>query len=224
MGLIVTSYCHIFEKKVVVNDRLTFFQENFLNFADFIKSVYKKEEINYPRFYKMDSLSKLGFISSALVINEKPIAGYCSDAVGVVMSNSSSSLDTDIIHNDTIKDRAHYFPSPSVFVYTLPNIMIGEICIKNKIKGENVFLISENFDEKLLFGYTRELIEKAGMETILCGWVEVMGDRYEALTMLVEKEHTEGMGITGSFTPFPFTEENLKQLIKRNRPDLLWKN
>ena len=216
MGLIVTSYCHIFEKKVVVNDRLTFFQENFLNFADFIKSVYKKEEINYPRFYKMDSLSKLGFISSALVINEKPIAGYCSDAVGVVMSNSSSSLDTDIIHNDTIKDRAHFFPSPSVFVYTLPNIMIGEICIKNKINGENVFLISENFDEKLLVSYTSELFGNFGMEACLCGWVEVFGDRYQALTMLVEKETPTGMENAGSFTPFPFKDENLKQLIERN--------
>jgi len=144
--------------------------------------------------------------------------------VGVVMGNSSSSLDTDIVHNDTIKDRAHYFPSPSVFVYTLPNIMIGEICIKNKIHGENVFLISENFDEKILFDYTRELFESAGMEAILCGWVEAMGDRYEALTLLVEKGRKENVGITGGFTPFLFTEENLKQLKKRNRPDLLWKN
>lgn len=216
MGLIVTSYCYIHEKKVVINDRLIFYNENFLNFADFIKSVYKQEEINYPKFYKMDSVSKLGFLATELVLKEKPVTGYRSDAVGVVLSNSSSSLDTDIIHNDTIKDRTNYFPSPSVFVYTLPNIVIGEICIKNKIKGENAFLISETFDGMLLVNYVSELFLRFGLEACLCGWVELLGNKYKGLIMLVEKTGIESKESATGFGSLPFTIKNLNQLIERN--------
>ncbi|MEI7981089.1 MAG: 3-oxoacyl-ACP synthase [Bacteroidota bacterium] len=216
MELIVTSYCEIHEKKVVINDRLAFFKENFLNFADFLKSVYKQEEINYPKFYKMDSVSKLGFLATELVLKEKSITGYRNDAVGVVLSNSSSSLDTDILHNDTIKDRTNYFPSPSVFVYTLPNIVIGEICIKNKINGENVFLVSETFDGKLLVDYVSELFLRSRLDACLCGWVEVLGNKYKALIMLVEKGSFEGNEIPQGFVPIPFTISNLNQLIVRN--------
>ncbi|MCK9204201.1 MAG: hypothetical protein M0P58_07175 [Bacteroidales bacterium] len=216
MDLIITSYCQIHEKKVVLNDRLIYFMENYLTFADFLKSVYKQEEINYPKFYKMDSVSKLGFLATELVLREKPITGYRSDAMGVVLSNSSASLDTDILHNESIKDRASYFPSPSVFVYTLPNIVIGEICIRNKINGENAFLITEKFDGKVLDNYIRDLFLNSEVEACLCGWVELLGNKYNAFIMLVEKAGIPENGPETVFKPLRFTVENLNQLIERN--------
>ena len=59
-----------------------------------------------------------------------------------MICNADASLDTDIKYLATTKE----LPSPSVFVYTLPNIMIGEICIRNHFKGESFFFISENPD------------------------------------------------------------------------------
>jgi hypothetical protein len=216
MDRIITSYSHLHDNKVILNGRLIFYQENIIKFADFVKAVFKQELVAYPKFYKMDAVSKLGFLAAELVLKVKSIEGYRPEAVGVVLSNSSSSLDTDIIHNETIKDRNSYFPSPSVFVYTLPNIVIGEICIKNKIKGENAFLISESFNGKLMHDYVDELFNNERVEACLCGWVEVMGENCNGMMVLVENS---GRGLTGKeagFEPMLFNAENLNLIMKRN--------
>lgn len=212
----ITAYSHLRNNKVIVNDRIIHYQENILKFADFAKTIYKQEQVVYPKFYKMDAVSKLGFLAAELVFKEKTIEGYSPEAVGVVMSNSSSSLDTDIAHNETIKDRSVYFPSPSVFVYTLPNIVVGEICIKNNIKGENAFLISETFSGKLLFDYVDELFNRQRVEACLCGWTEVMGNNCNALAALIENAAGGLQETRGSFVPLPFNEENLNCIMKRN--------
>ena len=216
MDLIITSYCHLYENKVIVNDHIIFYQENIIKFADFIKTVFKQEQIVYPKFYKMDAISKLGFLATELVLKEKTIEGYRPEAVGVVLSNSSSSLDTDIAHNETIKDRSGYFPSPSVFVYTLPNIVIGEVCIKNKIKGENAFLISETFDGKLLHDYLEELFNSELVEACLCCWVEVIGNNCNAMVALVENIDRGLIGGGSGFEPMLFNVENLNLIMTRN--------
>ncbi|MFZ4520445.1 MAG: hypothetical protein ACOYNC_01995 [Bacteroidales bacterium] len=212
----ITSYCHIQGNKVIVNGRLIFYQENILKFADFVKTVFKQEQIVYPKFYKMDAVSKLGFLSAELVLREKNTEGYLREMVGVVLSNSSSSLDTDLAHNETIKDRSGYFPSPSVFVYTLPNIVIGEICIRHKIKGENAFLISESFNGNLLCDFVNELFENKRVEASLCGWVEVMGDQCNAFMTLIENVEAPVNNDSAGFKPVIFNESNFKFLMKHN--------
>ena len=138
--LIISSWGIIRKNNIRVNGIIEADIENNINFATFIKSLYKREQLNYPKFYKMDNLSKLGFITAELVLRKRNIPDlYKKETIGVMITNSSSSLDTDINFQATISDAANYFPSPSVFVYTLPNILIGEICIRNGIKGENAF-------------------------------------------------------------------------------------
>ncbi len=216
MELFITGYCATNERKVIVNDQLRYYKENFLNFADFIKPLYKQEEINYPKFYKMDSLSKLGFLTSELVLRLCNLKKYKEEELGVVLSNSSSSLDTDMVHQATITDRYNYFPSPSVFVYTLPNIVTGEICIRFKIKGENAFLISEKFDERLIFNYVNELMGRNRVQASLCGWIDLLGDKFEALVMFVEKAEFLDKQGASSFNPSPFTEQNIYRLLQQN--------
>jgi hypothetical protein len=216
MELLITSYSHLHDNKVVVNDRLVFYQENILKFADFLKSVYKQEQITYPKFYKMDFMSKTGFLAAEMLLKETTTAGYCPESVGVILSNSSSSLDTDIAHNETIKDRSGYFPSPSVFVYTLPNIVIGEICIKNNFKGENAFFISETFNGKLLVDYVEELFINKRVDACLCGWLEVLGNNCNALMALVENPELKQQHGDGDYKPIPFNAENLNLIMSHN--------
>jgi len=216
MERIITSYCHLHDNKVIVNDRLLFYQENIVKFAEILKAVYKQEKINYPKFYKMDAISKLGFMAAELVLKDRTIEGYRPETVGVVLSNSSSSLDTDIAHNETIKDRSAYYPSPSVFVYTLPNIVIGEVCIRHKIKGENAFLISEAFDGKMLSGYVDELFINRRVDACLCGWIEVLGDKCNALAVLVENDDRGRSGENSGFKPLLFNVKNLNLLMTHN--------
>ncbi|MBL7137688.1 MAG: 3-oxoacyl-ACP synthase [Bacteroidales bacterium] len=161
----------------------------------------------------MDSLSKLGFIAAELVLRQVNLDLFDNKRVGIVLANRSSSMDIDLVHQESINDRSHYFPSPSVFVYTLPNIMIGEICIKHRLKGENTFLISEKFDSRLLFDYVNELFQHHRVDACLTGWVELLKEQFEALLMFVEpagkavSEEKAGMMI-------PFSEEAMDELYK----------
>ena len=216
MDRIITSYSHLRNNKVIVNDRIIFYQENIIKFADFVKTDFKQEQIVYPRFYKMDAIGKLGFLATELVLKVKKIEGYRPEAVGVVLSNSSSSLDTDLAHNETVKDRSAYFPSPSVFVYTLPNIVIGEVCIRHQIKGENAFLISEAFNGKMLFDYVDELFNSERVEACLCGWVEVLGNNCNAMVALVENIDQDLKGGGTGFNSMLFNAENLNLIMTRN--------
>ena len=88
MDQYITSYSHLYDNKVIVNDRIIFYQENIIKFADFVKTVIKQEQIVYPKFYKMDSISKLGFLATELVLKDAALAGYPGEAVGIVLSNS----------------------------------------------------------------------------------------------------------------------------------------
>jgi hypothetical protein len=199
---------------LIRNEKVELNNEIFVNFATFIKALYKKEAISYPKFYKMDNLSKLGFLGAEMLLKDNAFLDrYRKEEIGIVIMNSSSSLDTDMAYNETIKDKSNYFPSPSVFVYTLPNILIGEICIRHKIKGENAFLVTDQFDPGKVIESVKLLLDKDHAQACLCGWVEVLGDKFESVLFLIEKEKT-----VKEFNPArkysPFTIESLTQFYQ----------
>jgi len=201
---------------VTRNDKVEFNNEIFINFASFIKSLYKKEAISYPKFYKMDNLSKLGFLGAEMLFKDNTFFDrYKKEDIGIVIMNSSSSLDTDLAYNETIIDKSNYFPSPSVFVYTLPNILIGEICIRHKIKGENAFIIADQFDPGMIIQSVRLLMDKEHAQVCICGWVEVLGDNFESALFLIEKEKSMNEDYTGEVL-LPFTVECLTKLYQNN--------
>jgi 3-oxoacyl-[acyl-carrier-protein] synthase-1 len=69
-----------------------------------------------------------------------------------------------------------FFPSPSVFVYTLPNIVTGEIAIRNKFYGETSFYVLEHQDDAEI----NRLIAEAALDTathsVIGGWLECAAD------------------------------------------------
>ena len=157
--------------------------------AEFLKSAYRNLNSAYPKFFKMDNLSKLGFLAVEYLLKEIHLSEkYLPEDIGIILQNSSSSLETDEKHQESISDRQNYFPSPSVFVYTLPNIMVGEISIRHKIKGENVVLIAEKPDPRQIFLYVDELFTSNRVKCCITGWIEAYHDRQEAVLMLVEKD------------------------------------
>lgn len=210
------THSNIIRKHIVIrNEKVELNNEIFVNFAAFIKALYKKEAISYPKFYKMDNLSKLGFLSAEMLLKDTAFLDrYRKEEIGIVIMNSSSSLDTDLAYNETIKDKSNYFPSPSVFVYTLPNILIGEICIRHKIKGENAFLVSDQFDPGKVIESVKLLLDKDHAQACLCGWVEVLGESFESVLFLVEKEKTiKEYSPAGGYSPF--TIESLQQIYQK---------
>jgi len=212
--LFITQSNIIRKQEVVRNEKVEGNNEIYVNFATFIKALYKKEAISYPKFYKMDNMSKLGFLGAEMLFKGSTFLDrYRKEDIGILIMNSSSSLDTDMNYHETIKDRSNYFPSPSVFVYTLPNILIGEICIRHKIKGENAFLVSEHFDPGKVVEGVKLLLDKDYAQACLCGWVEVLGDMFESVLFLIEKEN-----IIKEYDPeglySPFNIESLTQFYQ----------
>ena len=104
-----------------------------------LTEIYKQQIGNYPKFYKMDKLSQLGFIASELLLKqESPRKEQCADRA-VVLFNHSSSVLVDREYAKSIAVGDDYFPSPSLFVYTLPNIVCGEIAVRNGYHAETSF-------------------------------------------------------------------------------------
>lgn len=110
------------------------------NFDVIIREHYKDLQIKDIKFFKMDDLSKLGVIAvTRLLQNFDSFDRYDQYQKGFFLANSVSSLESDIKHQNIIDNKGDQFVSPAVFVYTLPNIVLGESAIKNKFKGENSF-------------------------------------------------------------------------------------
>ena len=143
--------------------------ENDIN--SFLKEMYYKLDLDYPKFFKMDNLCKLGIIGTELLCRKNKDLFIRKDRVGIILQNKSSSLDSDIKHQEGIKNNT---VSPAVFVYTLPNIVIGEISIKHNWQSEGVFFIDENLDTKLLSQYSNILLKEGRTDLNLIGWIDVI--------------------------------------------------
>lgn len=184
----ITSYFIANKKTLSINGAADFPELIDENLDTFCKGLYQKFEIKYSKFHKMDRLSKLAFISAEILLRNTNITTrFSGNDIGVVLSNNNSSLDTDIRFQESTNDLA----SPALFVYTLPNIMIGEICIRNKTMGENAFFIFEQYDWNFMCSYVNNLINNGDIKACIMGWVDVLKDDFESILFLVEKESNE---------------------------------
>ncbi|PWA09097.1 3-oxoacyl-ACP synthase [Flavobacterium laiguense] len=182
----IESFCTIQNNEVVLNGE-SVFKIDSTAFADFSKKAYQHFDINYPKFFKMDSLSKLAFLGAELLLkaDNDPLV---ENNTALVFSNKSSSLDTDVKYQKSISDKENYFPSPAVFVYTLPNICLGEISIRHQLKSENSFYIFADFNPVFMEQYANLLLETKKADKVLCGWVEYYNEEYTAFLYLVGKQ------------------------------------
>jgi len=165
----------ISDNTVFVNNTVLFSSEKGQNAPSFFKEIYQYLKIDYPKFFKMDNLSKLGFLAAEILLLDIEKKEH----LGIILASSSSSLDTDEAFVDTIKD-ANFFPSPSVFVYTLPNIVIGEICIRHKIHGENAMFILEKSHWNDFSLTLEPLIRQMKMGKCVIGYIDFYKNNYQA--------------------------------------------
>lgn len=184
----INSWCRIRAGRIERNgERL--FESPESETGVFLTAAYRHLDLAYPKFHKMDLLCRLGFLAAELVLG----AGFDKNAyppeeVGLVLANAHSSLDTDVRYQQTLSG----IPSPALFVYTLPNIVLGEICIRHQFKGEQAFFIFEKYEIPFLNDYTEQLLEGNNTRAILSGWIDVFDGHYEAFLYLVEKTGRPG--------------------------------
>jgi 3-oxoacyl-[acyl-carrier-protein] synthase-1 len=157
---------------------------SFKNSAE-ITEFYRTLQIDYPKFFKMDGLSKLGFLASEMIFKCDENRFIPREDIAVICFNRSSSLEIDTQYQATIQHNENYFPSPSLFVYTLPNVVAGEIAIRNKFFGETSFYILENFDPKQIFQTTQNTFKHNDLTAALVVWVENFAGIFEVKMFLV---------------------------------------
>jgi hypothetical protein len=199
----ITGSCSISNRTVYKDDQ-QLFENKEADLSGFLLSVYQHFQLNYPKFYKMDNLSKLGWLASELLLKDTfKKENYQSEEVGLILANANSSLDNDIKYFETAKEIA----SPSLFVYTLPNIVIGEICIRNNFKGEHAFYIQDNFDAGFIVNQANYLLDNDILQACICGWVDVLEDKYKAVLFLIEKANSK--------QAVAFSASNMNEIFKK---------
>lgn len=155
----------------------------------FLTHLYRKYKMEYPKFFKMDVLCKVGFIASEILLEAEGAERFVPHADrAVILFNRHSSLNADRTFQRTIADPEEFYPSPSVFVYTLPNIVTGEIAIRNKYHGESSFLLLPEKSEKTM----NQAIERALLDSettsVLTGWVEAVSEMEYEADLLIHNE------------------------------------
>ena len=137
--------------------------------------LYKTYIGDYPKFHKMDGLSKLGFIATELLLTTIDPAIDISNSAIVLVGNTGC-LATDKRYQRTIQDQQQFFPSPAVFVYTLPNIVTGEIAIRHKIHGETAYYALSAFNKTLFHRIITSTFDDAETDKIIGGWIQYDND------------------------------------------------
>ena len=196
MKTVIGSYCKISGNRVTVNDNSFAVETPEIEIDATLSALYKKVGLNYSKFHKMDRLCKLGILAAELSIREEKEWQHMEKSrIALVFANHSSSLESDRSHAMAIADKSNYFPSPSVFVYTLPNIVTGEIAIRHKITGENAFFVTAGFDAALLVSYTNILLQSTATDFVVCGWVNADTAQNEAFVYCVKKSNFDSPGL-----------------------------
>ncbi|MFT4022225.1 MAG: hypothetical protein QM664_00415 [Flavihumibacter sp.] len=149
--------------------------------AAFLHALYQYLQPAYPKWYKMDRLSQLGVLS-ALLLLRAGMPGTDPFGRAIVLQSAHGCLDTDLRFVGQLDE----IPSPAVFVYTLPNIVIGEISIKFDCKGEQAMLLCEKPDAGMLEAYVASLFAEAHTEFCICGWLDIFGEEVSATLFAVK--------------------------------------
>ena len=142
-----------------------------------LTDLYKHYIDNYPKFYKMDPLCRLGFVASELLLQaEGDRRDTPRDDRAIILFNRSSSIQADEAYQASIQNAEDYFPSPAAFVYTLPNIVTGEIAIRNHYQGETSFYILPERNDQLMQQILDASLGDKTTKSILGGWIDYEND------------------------------------------------
>ena len=157
-----------------------------------LTELYRTHVGDYPKFYKMDGLSKLGFLAAELLTTAEAKAQATeaepqpteTEQRAVILFNHSSSIDTDQQYLASIRPE-DYFPSPSLFVYTLPNIVTGEIAIRHHLHGETSFYNLASRQEPLISQIQQAALADTATRSLITGWIDYEDEAHFCADMYI---------------------------------------
>lgn len=173
------------DKVITVNGNEVFNGKNLETNAEFIRAAFKSIAEPTVKYSKMDELCKLGVTTAEYLLRETNIKSFDAREVALVLYNRYSSLETDREHQSLINNREDYNPSPKIFVYTLANIVMGEICIRHGFKGENLFLISGEDGKHQAKKLSEMMLNNGKAKAVITGQIDSYKESYIANLELI---------------------------------------
>lgn len=159
---------------------------------DMLTELYKRNGNGAPRFFRMDLLCRLGVVASDLLLEaergqqDSNAGGETADRA-VVLIGSKGSLHADMAYAETIAGD-DFYPSPEKFVYTLPNIVTGEIAIRNKYHGETEYYMLPCRDAALERRLMIASFADDNTESVIGGWIDCESDSvFECDISIIER-------------------------------------
>lgn len=180
----VITHCSIKNNTISLDGKPIFSTEK-TDVASFLKAAFVELNQAYSKFYKMDNLAKLAFLGVEYLLQNNTIT-FGENEVALAVQNANSSADTDWKHQQSINQNT--MASPAVFVYTLPNILLGEIAIKHKWYGENLFKLAPAFSFANWQQDAEQLFALNKANYCIGGWAECLEETYLLEFYLLAKD------------------------------------
>lgn len=134
-----------------------------------LTEVYRQHIHDWPKYFKMDSLGKIGFVGVEMALRQSKCF-LDSEKTCIIMANRISSTKDNREFAATIENHEQYFPSPALFVYTVPNVVTGEIAIRHQIYGETSFYVLDK--EEDLMPILQSTAQTTEANQMIVGWLE----------------------------------------------------
>ena len=182
----VSKQVHISRGKITLGSQ-EIFDSSEDSFSEFSKQSYQALGLDYPKFFKMDGLSKMSLLAGEVLGMSS--GNWSRERRGLLFANASSSLAFDRKHQFLLD--SEQAASPSVFVYTLPNVCMGEMSIRFGICDEQCFFVEENTDLMWMFRESLVWLEQGLADQIWVNWVEQDGEEYSCNSWFVEQNQNE---------------------------------
>lgn len=113
------------------------------------------------RFARMDPMCRLGLMAvEVLQLGWDQMPEAQRESVGVCLETCVGSLDTDLRFLQTTR--------PSLFAYTLPSTVIGEVCIRYRLKGPVLCVMSAPGEPGAAVREVAEWIKAGEAEAGIC--------------------------------------------------------
>jgi len=151
--------------------------------------LYRSLGSTYPKFFKMDHLCKWAWLGAEILLRGDEgswlYEALDKSRIAVVLTTTDGCLEVDKRYAETLNT----VPSPALFVYTLPNIMLGEICIRHGFTGEQRSTVMERFDAEELLYQASDLLLNRGATHCLFGKVDAVDDYQDVCLFWVDAQH-----------------------------------
>lgn len=151
------------------------------------EEIYQLLQRPYIKFFKMDVLCKWAWLGAEYLLGHGEQSVYrqfSREKIAVAFFTGNGCIDVDTRYRESM----HVIASPALFVYTLPNIMLGEVCIRHGFKGEQICMVQSAPDFNEIYFYVTDILAQAGMDACICGWADAYDATADVCFFWVTKE------------------------------------